>query len=509
MGIVVRQSVKSLIINYAGALLGLLGMFYLFPKILTPEEFGAYRLIIELTTVLSGFALFGAHYSSNKYYPYFVNPANNDNGFLGLIFGICSIGLILVLTAVLVFQKDLLGLFNGAAYSLDNSLVLILCLFLLFNVLILLANSLSANYGRIAKPYLAKEVGLRILILLALVLYALLDLSFIQFLIMAAASYGLVFLIDLYFINSERKISFKLNVGFLKENRALIKDMSRYSGFLFFSSLSGLIIGKLDIIMVSKIMDLSWTAIYSLAFYLALFLEMPKRGLLQMLTPISAKFIKENNSLELQQTYKKSSDTLLLAGLILFFLIWTNLDFLFDIMPKGEIYKQGKLVVLILGLTKIFELSLGSSNIILSVSKYYPYAVVNLVFGTLIAILGNYYLIPLFGINGAAFATCGTVIFTHSVVLLIVYFKMGIIPYSINTVKIILTLVPFFLVISFFDFSSDLFGDSVLKTVILLPTLAYIIYKFRFSIEFNQTLERLISKIIKYFLIFLNYIAPI
>jgi len=50
-----------------------------------------------------------------------------------------------------------------------------------------------------------------------------------------------------------------------------------------------------------------------------------------------------------------------------------NLDSIFMLMPKGEIYQAGKWVVIIVGMGKLVDMLFGPSSEIIIYSKYYSF----------------------------------------------------------------------------------------------------------------------------------------
>ena len=81
MGVVIRQSFKSLIVQYLGIVVGYLNIVWLFPKCLPLEEIGLIRFVSEMGIFLAFFAQIGVPNAVNRFYPYFRNKEKNDHGF--------------------------------------------------------------------------------------------------------------------------------------------------------------------------------------------------------------------------------------------------------------------------------------------------------------------------------------------------------------------------------------------------------------------------------------------
>ena len=63
------------------------------------------------------------------------------------------------------------------------------------------------------------------------------------------------------------------------------------------------------------------TGIYSIAFFIAAFIAVPKKALSQVLIPMVSEANKNNDKNKLNELYKKSSITQLIIGGLLFLLI--------------------------------------------------------------------------------------------------------------------------------------------------------------------------------------------
>ena len=504
MGVVIRQSFKASVSNYVGIGIGFISLFFLFPYFFTPEQFGAIRLLIELSAVLSGFALMGTNYSINKYFTYFKNDSNGHNGFFFYSLLAPALGLVLVFGALFIFKTDLLKLFNAKSDLITNDLISVLGGLVLATVCLTIIEVSSANFGRIAKPYFIREVVQRIGIISIAFLFYLGILDFIACTWGIVGIYSLSVLLNFYFFRKLGKLSLKPNPPFYKKNKPLFKDMTKYTAFLFFGGVSGLFINKIDFVMVSHMKSLDYTAIYTVAFYLASFIEIPRRSMSQILTPIISEHIKNSNFKELSNLYKRSSITQIFMGTFLFFAIWLNLDTFYEIMPKGEIYRMGKYVVLIIGIGKLIDLSTGAASPIIATSKFYPVAFISFVLGAVIGIAGNVILIPIYGINGAAIATSLTFLMIMLLVTLVIkkYFKM--IPYTKNHLKLLLISLLFFAIPFFGDWFYNPILDSIVKSTLLLPFFFATLLKYKISVDINQQSLAFVQKFK-----FLGFLEPL
>ena len=80
-------------------------------------------------------------------------------------------------------------------------------------------------------------------------------------------------------------------------------------------------------------------------------------------------------------------------------------------MPKGEVYKVGKFVVLFVMLGKLIDMASGANGEIIGLSKYYKFNMYCILFLAVLTVVGNYFLIPALGVTGAALATAISLFF--------------------------------------------------------------------------------------------------
>ena len=123
----------------------------------------------------------------------------------------------------------------------------------------------------------------------------------------------------------------------------------------------------------------------------------------QITYPMTAELLNTSDINGLNKLYRKSSLTLFIIAGIIFTGIILNLLDLYALIP--EAYRGGFIVVLLIGLTKVFDALLGNNNAILYNSDYYKTLLLMGVLLAAVTILLNLWLIPAYGLNGAAMAS--------------------------------------------------------------------------------------------------------
>jgi O-antigen/teichoic acid export membrane protein len=488
MGVVIRQSIKASISNYFGMVLGFGSLFLLFPLFFEPDELGAIRLLLETGAVISSFALLGTNYSINRFFPYFRSEEKRHNGFFFLAFGAPFTGFLIMFLGLVLLRSELLGLFSRDAERL-NGLYPYLILLVFFVLYQQVSESSLANHGRIAVPNFFREVVVRAVQIVAGYCFFMDWIGFEATIASIVLGYGAAVAGNMFYLNKLTNVSFRPDFGFLKQNPALKNDMLRFTGFLFAGGLTGLIVNKLDFLMLSSMKSLSDTAIYSIGFYLAMTIDIPKRTLLQISAPIMSGHMKENRLSEASELYKKTTLNQVLAGTILFYLIWINIDNFYSIMPRGDFYASGKWVVFILGIGRLLDALGSAAGTVLVNSKYYHWAFVNFLVSSVVAIIGNYLLIPRFGLTGAALATLLTIAVNQIAIVAIVYIKTGLHPFEKSKIRLLI-LFLMMLIPSFLGaWLKNPFLDGLAKTLLLGGLFMFLCFQLHISKDMNALLS--------------------
>ena len=208
----------------------------------------------------------------------------------------------------------------------------------------------------------------------------------------------------------------------------------QYSLLIFLSGAAASFILDID-----KAMLLTFSkeevAYYSVAIYIAAVIEAPGRALFQIISPIVAEALNKKNSKQVQRLLQKSSTLLLVISGGLFLLIQLNVaDFYNLIQPE---YKAAMFAVQLVSLGKLYSMSTGCMNQIISNSDYYPYVLFFSVTAAVLAVLLNMFAIPRYGLMGAAYATLAVLICINSLKVTLLWWKMKMQPYSMDSLQVI------------------------------------------------------------------------
>jgi len=491
MGIIIRQSIKATIFNYVGAFIGFLTTFFILTKFLEPQVIGLTKVIYEVAALIAGFAQLGTSASAMRFFPYFKDPGTNHNGFFFYLMMMPAIGSVIFITLFLLLKGDIIDFFiEKSALLVDYyNWIIPLVLFLTFwGVLETYANVLL----RIVVPKFIKEVGIRLMLLLLYLFYALGYLNLTGLITGYVLVYGVAMVAVFVYVSRITSVSLKHNIAFI--DRALARKILKYTLFLIIGTMSGSVIAQLDVFMVSSQMGLNYAGIYTIASYMAFVIELPARSITSISSPLAAAALKEGNLVQANQLYQKVSLHQLIAGSVLFLLIWINIDNIFAIIPNGELYQTGKWVVFFIAMSKIVSMTLSFGGILISFSRFYYWGLYFTFFLTALTITTNLLLIPRWGMTGAAVATLLTCLVSYSFQQWIVVKKIKGNPYTWNTLKQMLVILGLLGGNALLPhWTANPFLDAIYRSVIIGLLCGILLYKWRISEELCALIRKYLS----------------
>jgi O-antigen/teichoic acid export membrane protein len=495
MGIIIRQSAKTVIITYLGIGFGILNTLWLMPAILTQEQIGLYRTIINVALIFSTFASLGAGNIPNKFFPYFKNLQKAHNGFLFFILALGISGFILFAILYLNLKYFFVYAFIKNAPLLINYFYLIIPLTLTF-LLIAIFESYNVIQQNPVLPIFTRELLARVFITINLIVFFLLKYNYKWFINMLLVFYSTTLLILILYTLSQKYFFIKPNTGVFKSPH--LKSILVFSAFILMGNASGTIINNIDGLMLSSYKGLRDAGIYSIAFFIATFIEIPKKSLSQVLIPLVSEANMKNDTKQLELLYKKSSLTQLIIGGLIFILVWFNIDNIFKIIPHD--YSKGVWVVFFIGLGKIFDMSTGINQEIVGTSKYYKIYVAFFPFLGLVTVGAMMLLIPIYGMTGAALATALSVLIVNTLLFFFLLVTMKIQPFSFNTLKALLAFAIVFIINMLLPHIHNHFlMDSFVRSIVIGSVFIAIILKLNVSEDINMFAEKLLIRFLPNF----------
>ncbi|NJL15676.1 MAG: hypothetical protein HC913_23515 [Microscillaceae bacterium] len=178
-----------------------------------------------------------------------------------------------------------------------------------------------------------------------------------------------------------------------------------YGSFIVLGGMSNLVISKIDLLMIPAWLSAADLGVYTLSFFIGTIIEVPRKAIGQISTPLIAQAWASNDLGQLSKMYKSSARNQFVIGLFIFLLIWLNVREIFALIPNGERFIAGQYVILFIGLTRLIDMLTGLNQEILLQSSAYRFNFWMLLVLALLNILFNAWLIPALGISGAALGT--------------------------------------------------------------------------------------------------------
>lgn len=493
MGIVIRQSILTSVISYLGVIIGYFNVLWLFPALLTPDEIGLTRVIQDIAILMVPFAQIGLGQSLVRFFPYF-KSGKNEHGLLSAILVGALFGFSLFLLIFFIFKDNILSIFieNSPLVIQYYPLILWLTFFL---VIYSLLEAYSRSLLKIAAPNFIRDIFIRLLISLLVLFYFLEYIQFEGLLVSLVVVYAISLALLALYLVKLKSVALDFNFKFL--TAPLVQKIALYSVFTLVGTSGIMIVGKVDSLMVTSMLGLTETAIYTTAFYIAVVIEMPKRAITQIASPLVSKYFENTDLKGLKLLYQKVSLNQLLVGFLIFIGVWANIENIFYLIPNSEIYEAGKMVVIIIGLGKLTDMVAGINGEIIVMSKYYKFNIVTIGILAVITIAANYYLIPIHGINGAAIASAAALFIFNLTKYLFVILKFRMQPFTWNTLKILIVGAVIFYLSHFIPVQSHVLIDIILRSGFILLSYTIIVYVLNISPEANHLFHQAIGRLKK------------
>jgi O-antigen/teichoic acid export membrane protein len=493
LGIIIRQSVRSTVVSYIGVALGFIVTIWLYPRILTAEEYGLTRVIISLAAVSSQFAKLGIDNTIIRYFPYFNDEAKDHHGFLFLILIIPLTGFLLLAIVLLAGQDFIIQYFEEHSGLLVNYYLLLLPMVLFSLFFNVLTNFIKVLQNIVAATFL-NEVFARILVVISLALYFVGWINFQQFMILFVLNYGVILVMLTIYLFRNYKVSLRPDFYFL--NKPLLKNIAQYGLFAFMGGVASIAVANIDIIMLSALAGLEDTGIYAIAFYVGSAITISRKSIYNISSPIIADAFKEKDYALIDDIYKRSSLNQLIGGGLLFCGILANLDNLMRLLPPE--YAGGSIVIILIASAYLFDMTTGLNGAIILNSERYRFDLYSTLFLIAVTITLNYLLIPDYGILGAAIGTA-TAIFLYNlmkVIFVAVFFDMQ--PFKVSMAAVILIGATVLLMSSQVGLMLNVYVDLLVRSALICLLYIGAVLMTNISDDFNGMVFGIWNKYKKY-----------
>ncbi len=495
MGIVIRKSLTTTVFSYLGVVIGYLNILFFFPKFLSTEQIGLYRLVLDCAILLAPFAQSGVMQGVVKFYPTFtVESKRREFILFTLLFSLISAGIFALI--MILLKSEILyllnHLFTNDTREVSRYYDLLLYLILVLSFIALYEGFARANLG-VVLVNLLKDVYIRLLTAISVFVYFRQLITFEGLIYSLLIIYGSAAVILFIHTTFSYKIFATPHISKIRFRE--MTDFIRYSLFMVLSAGSNMVIGKIDSIMVGAFLGLSSNGIYTTLFFVAVVIEMPKRAIVQIMIPLYAKAFAADKMDEVRNLYAKSALNQLIIGLLLYIGIVVNLHNLFFFIPNGDEFATGKWVVVIIGASKVTDMAAGANGELIIMSRHFRF---NIYLVAILAVLTfgtNMLFIPNFGLEGAAIATLISIFVLNLVKLIFIYKKFRFQPFEFNTLKILAIGAVAFLAGIFLPELSNHFLDIFIRSAVVTLIFGLLIISTKVSSDINNFLTDSIKRI--------------
>ncbi|MDG2372259.1 MAG: oligosaccharide flippase family protein [Flavobacteriaceae bacterium] len=482
MGLVARQTFYNLLSIGLAFMLGAINTLYMYPNYMGSRLQGVVIALLAYSNLVQPFISFGLQHAIIKYYSALKTKDEKDSL---LVFTIWSPLLILILISIYlwIFSSSIIIDISAKEPLLSTYAFVIILIAISTSYFEIFFSWLRVHLASVFGNFL-KEFYPRLLNFILLTLYALNIIKFETFIYCLIIGYYIrLLLVILYSLKIYTpKFRFSLPPFYLK--------ILFYSFLIFLSGAASSIILDIDKSMIASLITADDVAFYSVALFIAAVVEAPGRAMLQIVSPLVSKAINSNDKIYLTRLLKKSSNNLFLVSGVLFLLITLNLSD-FYIFVNQPLYAVAIGVVSVVSIGKLYSMSIGCLNNIISNSKYYPYIFWFSILSATIAVILNLILIPKYGILGAAYATLCVIIMINTLKILLIAYGLKIHPYSKETLKILLVILVVYSILGEINFdSSSSLINLLIRSIVIITLYTCLSHLFGLFKDINQQINK-------------------
>jgi len=485
MGIVQNQSIKNTIITFLGFGIGAINALFLYTHFLGKLHYGIIATVLSGANIMMPLMAFGAQNTLIRFFSSYKNQKERDE-FLTFM-------LLLPLALIIPLGLGFYFFYDQISHSWIQENPTLKPFFWLIPIIGLFMAYFEVFYAW-AKVHMQSVMGnfisevlVRIIVMLLLIGVQFDWITKDTFVYCVALAYfAQMIAMKLYAISVKMPV-----LRFVIPKN--VKEIIQYSFFIIVSGGVAVMLVDFDKVMIPQYKDISQNALYAVAIFISTVIAVPSRAMMQIIAPITAKLMTENKHDELNDLYKKSAINLQVIGGFIMILIFVNIKEMYQLIPED--YSGGIVVVFLIGLSKFYDVLLGNNNSIIVNTKHYRTVLLFGVFTVVLMIVLNMIFIPLYGIEGSAFATLITVMIYNTIKLFYVIKKMDLYPFTHKTFKSLGILATCFLLFYFWDFPFHAIINIGLKSILVGILYVALNYKMKISEEVNGVIGTLLKKL--------------
>ncbi len=485
MGIVFRKGAINTVILFSGILIGFVNEFLLLRNFLEQDQIGLIKLLLQVSALFAQVGALGGVNTLLRYFPFFRNRDNHHGGALFGFLAIGAAGFGLVALGLMIFHGSIESHYAEKSPLFSDYFYLLYPLILFSLNFYLLEAYAKSNYRTVASAMM-QEVVLRIFITLCVSAYALHWISIHQFyLLFTTANCAVTVLLAIWIMRTGDWF-IKPMASFFQGAR--FKEMLGFGMLTLLSNFSARLYTSIDSIMIGGQIGLAAVAIYMTGSYLSSVIMAPGRSLIRIASPLVADYWKAGDMVAMDKLYRQVSiNSLIITGWI-YLVVYAGSSAIFSLIPSD--FAPAISVFLALGAARVYDMATGINGTILATSTHYRYVALGNVITGLVAVGTNALLIPLYGIQGAAWATFITIFSTNTIRMLFVYRTFRLFPFGWGALGVIGAGLLSWLLLEFLMIPSGATGnvwiDGVIGSILVSIVFMGIVLFFRLSPDMDE-----------------------
>jgi len=487
MNLLKKQGIINSILLYLGTALGFINLMIIFQRSLSLEEIGFYNILVAVVILYTQFASLGISNVITRFLPFFRTDDKKHHGFATYIFVVClitfalfSIGFILLKGEVISLKTD-----DGEAASLMDQYYVYFLPIAACSTLFLIQESFARTSFKTILPSFLREVVLRLFSTLGALLMLVGVLTYQGFIDLYLVGNILLVITITWYIAKTKIYRFGVIEPVLKTEYS---HMLRFGFYSMVGGSSFALLQNFDVILIKIFMGEGMVGIYGTFFAMAQIITLSSRALNITSYQIVANAWKENDLYKIEKIYKKTTLIQCLAGSLLLIGLIANRDNILLLLKKPE-YPAYFDVLIIVGVAFLVDATGGINQAIIGFSKHYRLVMLFMAIAAIACFLFNIWLIPLYGLEGAAWSYLLTMLLTNFSFWLYLKLKFRLQPFTGKIALIILiSLISLFvgsLIPTMPHFIVDIFARSVAIGVIF----ALLTYYGRISTDVNEMID--------------------
>lgn len=450
MGIVFRQSAKTSIVVFSGAVLGALIMWLSTKYIPDRHQYGFTQDFAYKAITLSQLLLLGLNNTMVVYIHKYAGDERKTKLLLTFSFFLPLLIIGLFTIVYYLLQSSVINFFQPEDAPLVKNYFGWLPVYTLLLMYQTLLEQYLSSQMKVAVTAFLREVVLRIFSMVLILAFALQYISFSTFVISTILVYGI--LVAIYFLLSLNTKSFGFSMQSGDFTKSEYKELIHFSWYHFLLNVAIILMSSMDMLLLSHYdrNGFSSAAIYRVAIFFIVILQLPLKALAPASITVLAQAFMEQNLPKAKDIFVRASINILIPTVAIAILLCCNIDNAVAVIKNG--YDGIVPVFLILLIGAMVNIASGMNDQVLSITNYYKFnfylslILIVVLFGLLRV------LIPRYGLYGAAWSTSITMVVFNFIKYFFVWKKLNMQPFSTNTLLVLVAALPALAVGYFFPY---------------------------------------------------------